>query len=297
MIPAILLLACPIPTEPPARVPDEVVHVAPAACAPRSVVRSTWLAERSGESRTITEDGATRVAPFQEERRIERALEVLECRAGVPQRLRLSYGEAFTRRLAAEQAPEGGSADAPSFAHERSPLAGRSFDLVQVGESATVRFAEGSPAPAGMAAIVLAAESIRGGAVPLPGDELARALGAAPRAKGATFEVDPLVACELLGGGEEAASSAAFTFLGLQQSAQGASQARFEVRIEIRAQGQDGSSRLADLRGFLLADPGNGRPLELEVQGFERQRPAPARGAPRVETDVTWRVLRTWTWR
>lgn len=300
MLTTLLLLALGTPGETAPKAQIQRLALTPAPCATSGVVRTTWLSERRATVRTTTNGKAMPAYPTHDERRIDRALEVLSCREGVPQRLRVRYGEAYDKRLDPDSEPSGEEVEvgAPTYTTERSPLAGRTFDIVQMGETAQVLLFEGSPAAPSLAQLVLEAESIGGGAVPLPGDEVARALAATERIAGTPFEFDGLVARALLGGEETGECAATFTFLGLEKSADGQARARFEARILVHEAPEGGLVRDAELRGFLLADPRSGRPVQFEVEGSERRLGAAldARNATEIESTGTWRVRRAWDW-
>lgn len=300
MLTTLLCLALATPGDAAALPAIERIQVEIAPCAESMVVRTTWLSERRSTVKTTTNGTALPPYATQEERHIDRALEVVQCRAGVPQKLRVRFGDAYLKRL--DPDPEPGQeiqVGTPVYLTERSPLAGRSFEIAQVGESAEVLLPEGSPASPSLTQLVLEAESIEGGAVPLPGDAVARALGATAREKGAAFEFDALVARSLLGGDEKGACAATFTFLGLERTPEGRTRARFDARIVVREESEGGLVRDAELRGSLLADPRSGRPIQFEVTGAERTLIAAAdkQNASEIEIEGTWHVRRTWDWR
>ncbi|MCY2961358.1 MAG: hypothetical protein NTY35_14440 [Planctomycetota bacterium] len=301
MLTTLLFLALGTPGDTAAKPAIERLEVVLSACAESKVVRTTWLSDRRATVHTTTNGMALPPYPTHEERHLDRAVEVLECRDGVPQRLRVRYGEAFDKRLDQDPEPNGEEreAGAPTYTTEKNPLAGRSFLIVQMGESADVLLPEESPASPALARLVLEAECVGGGAVPLPGDTVARAIAASPREKGVAFEFDALVARELLGGDETAECAATFTFLGVERTPEGRTQARFDARIVVHEEPEGGLARDAELRGFLLAEPRSGRPLQFEVEGSERKLGAAddARNATEIESTGTWRVRRTWNWR
>lgn len=298
MLSTLLLALATAPDTTPTAPSSTSITIGP--CAP-FVVRTTWLSERRATVRTTTNGEALPSYPTHDERHLDRAIEVAACRNGVPQRLRVRYGEAFDKRLDQDPAPNGQEIvpGEPTYTTERSPLASRTFEIAQVGESAQVLLPGGSAATPAIGRLVLEAESITGGAVPLPGDTIARALGSEPREQGTAFAFDGLVARELLGGDETGECAATLTFLGTETSAPGRPRIRFEVRIVVRESPEGGFTRDADLRGFLLADAESGRPVEFAVEGSERKLAATsdARTATEIESTGTWRVKRGWDWR
>lgn len=279
----------------------ERIQVELAPCAASTVVRTTWFSERRSTMRTISNGTPMPEYATHDERRIDRAIEVLNCNGGVPQKLLVRYGEAYDKRLDQDPAPNGDEVElgAPTYTTDKSPFAGRTFEIAQQGESAAVLLQGGSPATPSLARLVLDAESVEGGAVPLPGDDVARAIGTEPRVKGASFEFDARVARELLAGDESAECAATFTFTGIERTPEGRSRARFEARIVVHEAPEGGLVRDADLRGTLFADPRSGRPLTFEVQGEERRLAAAGDQSNATEIDATgtWRVKRTWDWR
>ncbi len=272
-----------------------------APCSESTTVRTTWLAERRATVRTTSNGAEMPSYSTHEERHLDRSLAVLDCRYGIPVRLQVRYGDAFDRRL--DQDPAHGDPNrdpaAPEYTIDRSPLAGRNFEIVQTGEAANVLVAEASPAPPSLAALVLQSESVVGGAVPLPGDSVARALAANVREKGVVFDFDAEVARNLLAGDETAQCVATATFLGHERTPEGRTQARFELQIRVHEAPEGGLERDADLRGFLIAEPSTGRPLQFQVEGSERKLAAVAdtQNATEIEIQGTWRVRRTWEWR
>lgn len=270
-------------------------------CTESAVVRTSWFSERRSTLRTTTNGTPMPEYTTHDERRIDRAIEVLHCNEGVPQKLLVRYGEAYDKRLDQDPMPNGDEVvvGASTYTTDRSPFAGRTFEIEQRGEIAAVLLPGGSPATTSLARLVLDAESVEGGAVPLPGDDIARAIGAEPRVKGASFVFDPLVARELLDGEETAECVATFTFTGIERTPEGRSRARFEARILVHEAPEGGLVRDADLRGTLLTEPRSGRPIAFEVEGEERRLGAASdqNNATEIEATGTWRVERTWAWR
>jgi len=301
MITSLLFVALSAPDGAAPKAAIERMQVELAPCAPSTVVRTTWFSERRSTMRTTSNGVAMPEYATHDERRIDRAIEVLHCNAGVAQKLLVRYGEAYDKRLDQDPTPNGDEVElgAPTYTTDKSPYAGRSFEIAQQGESAAVLLQDGSPATPSLARLVLEAESVEGGAVPLPGDDVARAIGAEPRSKGVAFVFDPLVARELLAGDESAECAATFTFTGIERTPEGRSRARFEARIVVHEAPEGGLVRDADLRGTLYADPRSGRPITFEVQGEERRLAAAGDSANATEIDATgtWRVKRTWDWR
>lgn len=301
MLTSLILLVLCAPGDVAPASPSARIEIEPAPCAESTVVRTTWLSDRRANVRTTA--NGVELPPYatHDERHVDRALEVVLCRAGVPQKLRVRYGEVYDKRLDQDPAPTGEEIQlgAPTYTTERSPLAARSFEIVQTGESAQVLMAGGSPAAPSIARLVLEAECVEGGAVPLPGDAVARALGGAAREVGVPFEFDGLVARGLLGGDETANCAATFTYLGVEKTAEGRLRARFDARIVVHEEPEGGFVRDADLRGSLYADPRSGRPFSFEVQGGERRLGvgADAKNSTEIEMDGTWQVRRTWDWR
>jgi len=300
MLTTLFLLALGTPGDVTSTPAPQRFQVELAPCAESTVLRTTWISERRSTVKTTTNGVALPPYATHEERHLDRALEVLKCRAGVPQNLRVRFGEAFVKRL--DPDPEPGQevqVGVPVYTTERSPLAGRTFDVAQVGETAEVFLSEGAPASASLAQLVLEAEAIQGGAVPLPGDAIARAIGATARVKGEPFEFDALVAREMLGGAETGTFAATFTFQGDERTPEGRTRARFDVRIVVHEETDGGLVRDADLRGSLITDPRSGRPIHFEVTGAERTliAAADAANASEIEMDGTWHVRRTWAWR
>jgi hypothetical protein len=297
----VLLLALVLQTAAAPKSALEVSAIAIQPCSESSSVRTTWFSERHATVRTTTNGEAMPAYPTHEERRIDRSLAVLQCRAGVPIRLSVRYGDAFEKRLDQDVARP--DADHPletrAYTTERSPLAGRSFELVQSGESALVYVAQDSLATPSLAGLVTETESVQGGAVPLPGDAVARALGANPRTKGTAFAFDASVAQALLAGDEHAECAATATFLGNERTPEGRTISRYDLRIRLHEEPEGGLVRDVDLHGFLLCDPRSGRPLRFEVSGSERKLGAAgdARNSTEIEVEGTWKVQRAWDWR
>ncbi len=300
MITSLLLVALSASDSTAPTLADERMQVELAPCAPSTVVRTSWFSERRSTIRTTSNGAPMPEYATHDERRIDRAIEVLHCNAGVPQKLLVRYGEAYDKRLDQDPTPNGDEVElgAPTYTTDRSPFAGRNFEIAQQGEDAAVLLPGGSPAAPSLARLVLDAESIEGGAVPLPGDDIARAIGAESRVKGESFVFDPVVARELLAGDESAEYAATFTFTGIERTPEGRSRARFEARIVVHEAPVGGLVRDADLRGTLIADPRNGRPITFEVHGEERRLGAAGdqKNATEIEATGTWRVKRTWDW-
>ncbi len=301
MITSLLLVSLVASADKSAAPAVERTHFELAQCAESSSVRTTWLAERRADVHTTSNGVPMPTYPTHEERRIDRTITVLECRSGLPYRLRVRYGDAFDKRL--DQDPVRSelaisTPDAPAYTTERSSIAGRTFEIVQVGEGAGVFIDQNSPATPSLSGLVLESESVIGGAVPLPGDSVARALAGNERTKGAAFEFDASVAQSLLGGDETAACVATATFLGNERTPEGRTFARFDLLIRVHEEPEGGLVRDADLRGFLLADPRTGRPIHFDVSGSERRLGAAgdAQNATEIEMNGTWRVQRTWDW-
>ncbi len=297
------LLGCGIPVESapkPAPVPL-AVQLEP--CVDRAVVRTTLASERQATVRPTSNGQPLAAYETRDEKRVEATLEVLDCRGGVPQRLRVRYGEVLERRLDPASRPAEAEADAvprePTFTTERGPLANRAFLIVQTGESVEVTGDDGSPATPMLAALVLAREDVDGGAVPLPGDAFARMIAAASPKPGDAIVVDQLVAKSLLGREETAKVRGRLTYVGLEKTPDGPTRARFEARFVLHDESQPGTRRDADLTGTLTTDPHTARPLTLELSGPENSVSTTADSRTTVERNVsgTWRVRRTWEWR
>lgn len=301
MLTTLLLLSSSLLGDVASKRANERIEMELAPCAANTVVRTTWLSDRRSTVRTTTNGQPMPSYATHDERHLDRAIEVLACRSGVPQKLRVKYGDAFVRRLDPEADPsmEEFAPGGAKYSNERSPLAGRAFEIAQVGEIAEVLTDAGAEAPVTLARLVLESEAVVGGAVPLPGDTVARALAAEARTRGTPFAFDASVARELLAGDETAQCAATFTFAGVERSASGRQQARFEARIVVHEEPEGGLMRDAELRGFLLADPKTGRPLEFEVDGAESKLAAASdrQNATEIEATGTWRVRRTWEWR
>src|SRR5688572_18179510 len=101
--------AAPKPTPAPLTVQLE-------ACVNRSVVRTTHQPVLQATVRPTSNGQALTAYQTRNEPRVEATFEVLDCRAGVPQRLRVRYGEVLERRLdpaARSSATEGDAAANP----------------------------------------------------------------------------------------------------------------------------------------------------------------------------------------
>jgi len=272
-------------------------------CVDGSVVRTTLASERQATVRP-TSNGQTLAAyETRDEKRVEATFEVLDCRGGVPQRLRVRYGEVLERRLDPASRPAEADADAvprePTFTTERGPLANRAFLIVQTGESVAVVGEDGSPAAPQLTQLVLEREDLDGGAVPLPGDAFARMIAAASPKPGDAILVDPVLAKSLLGRDETATVRGRLTYVGLEKTPNGPPRARFEARFVLHDESQPGTLRDANLTGTLTTDPITARPLTLELSGSEKIVSTTADSRTTVVRDVngTWRIRRTWEWR
>jgi len=290
-------LAAPKPTAPPLAVQLE-------PCVNRSVVRTTLASERQATVHPTSNGQALAAYETRDEARVEATFEVLDCRGGVPQRLRVRYGEVLERRLdpAARSAASEGDAVAnpePTFTTERGPLANRAFQLVQSGESVRVVGDDGAPAAPALAALVLAREDVEGGAIPLPGDAFARLLATSSPKPGDAILVDQVVAESLLGREETATVRGRLIYVGLEKTPEGPTRARFEARFVLHDESQPNTRRDANLTGTLTTDPTSARPLTLDLSGPETSASTTADSRTTVERNVngTWRIRRTWEWR
>ncbi len=286
----------PVPTD---RRP-ETVRVEPRPCAEGLEVHAASEWERNITFHPTANGVVLPPTQQRELRLVERTLTVTRCRMDVADALRVRYANAVQRRTKPGSQPTGGDEPAKSAEDvQQSPISGKVFEIVQQAEAAQVTTARGDPAPAGIAALVLEAEGIVNGAVPLPGDELARALGGLTLARGDKVDLAADVIRGVIGRDESDDWTGTLVLTAIEKPKDAPQRARFTARFVLKTAPEQGTARTAELTGEYIADPVTGRPSEILLSGTERRAGEATTTGPGTETavDVQWRVRHVWTWR
>ena len=297
------LLGCGEPAQSAPKPTPAPLQIVLAGCSDHSVVHTTFVSERQATVRAKSNGQTLPAYETRNDQRVDAAFEVLDCRGGVPQRLRVRYGEVTERHLDPAARPADAQGEnappEPTFTVERHPLANRTFQIVQAGESVLVVGDDGSPAAPLLAAHVLAREDVDGGAVPLPGDPFARLIATASPKPGLVIAVDEPIAKSLLARDETGSIRATLMYIGLEPTPEGSTRARFNAHFTLHDESQPGTLRDADLTGTLTIDPQTARPLTLDLSGTEHALSTTSDVKTMVEREVngTWRVRRSWEWR